>query len=189
MLNLPNTLTLSRIVMIPVIIAAFYLPAPAAHWATFLIFLAAGVTDYFDGYFARARNQFSAFGRFLDPIADKLLVTAIILMMVAMKRIEGIHVLAAMVILCREMFISGLREFLAGVHVGVPVSLLAKWKTATQFAALGLLLVGDAASFVAAREIGLVALWVATALTLWTGYDYWRASLRHMRPPKAEAAE
>lgn len=189
MLTLPNVLTLSRIAMIPAIIAAFYLPAPATNWVTLAIFALAGVTDYFDGYFARARNQFSAFGRFLDPIADKLLVTAIILMMVATGRIDGIHVLAAMVILCREIFISGLREFLAGVHVGVPVSQLAKWKTMTQFVALGLLLVGDAAGFVAAREIGFAALWLATSLTLWTGYDYWRASLQHMRPPKAEAAE
>ncbi len=190
MLNLPNTLTLSRIVMIPVIIAAFYLPSPAANWVTLAIFALAGVTDYLDGYFARVRNQFSAFGRFLDPIADKLLVTAIIVMMVATARIDGIHVLAAMIILCREIFISGLREFLAGVHVGIPVSQLAKWKTTAQFIALGLLLVGDAASAILpAREIGIAALWLAAALTFYTGYDYWRASLRHMLPSKAGAAE
>jgi len=190
MLNLPNTLTLSRIAVIPAIIAAFYLPHPAANWVTAVLFALAGMTDYFDGYFARTRNQFSAFGRFLDPIADKLLVTALVVMMVAMERIDGLHVLAAMIILCREIFISGLREFLAGVHVGIPVSRLAKWKTTAQFVALDLLLVGDAAgTLLPARGLGLGALWLAAALTLWTGWDYWRASLRHMRPPKAEAAE
>src|SRR5262249_37223157 len=143
--DFPNLLTLSRIIIIPVLVGLFYLDDVAWRWVSVALFSLAGVTDYFDGYFARRWAQISAFGRFLDPIADKLLVAAVILMLVARGRIAGLVVLPALVILCREVMVSGLREFLAQVNVGVPVSRLAKWKTALQLVALGVLIVGDAA--------------------------------------------
>ena len=181
--SLPNLLTLSRIVVIPALIAAFYLPGTSANWVTFAIFLAAGITDYFDGYFARRRGEQSDLGRFLDPVADKLLVAAAVLMLVAFDRIGEWpwHVLAAIVIVCREILVSGLREFLAGLSIGVPVSKLAKWKTGLQIAAITLLLLGDAAPFsIPAERLGIAGLWIAAVLTLYTGYDYLRAGLRHI---------
>jgi len=134
--DLPNLLTLSRIIIIPVLVGLFYLDGDGWRWVSVVLFTLAGVTDYFDGYLARKWAQISAFGRFLDPIADKLLVAAVILMLVATGRISGLVVLPALVILCREVMVSGLREFLAQVNVGVPVSRLAKWKTALQLIAL-----------------------------------------------------
>ena len=179
--SLPNLLTLSRIVVIPALIAAFYLPNPSDNWVGFALFLAASITDYFDGYLARRRDAQSALGRFLDPLADKLLVAATLLMLVAFDRIADWNVLAAIVILCREILVSGLREFLAGLSIGVPVSRLAKWKTALQMAAITVLLLGEAAPFaIPAAEIGIAGLWVAAVLTLYTGYDYLRAGLRHI---------
>ena len=143
--DLPNLLTLSRIIIIPVLVGLFYLDGDVWRWVSVVLFSAAGVTDYFDGYLARRWAQISAFGRFLDPIADKLLVAAVILMLVATGRIRGLVVLPGLVILCREVMVSGLREFLAQANVGVPVSRLAKWKTALQLIALGILIVGEAA--------------------------------------------
>jgi cardiolipin synthase (CMP-forming) len=177
--NLPNLLTLSRIAVIPLIVAAFYLPAPAAGWTAFGLFAYAAVTDYFDGMLARRRQQTSDFGRFLDPIADKLLVAAVLIMMVAMGTLSGAAVIAAMLILLREILVSGLREFLAGKQVEVPVSRLAKWKTAVQLVAISLLLLTDVLP--QADTIGTVLLWVATAITVYTGYDYLRGGLAHMR--------
>jgi cardiolipin synthase len=181
--NLPNILTLSRIAAIPLVILAFYVDSPAGNWLGFGIYAAACITDYFDGYFARAWSQQSALGRFLDPIADKLLVSALILMLVAVSRISGLVVLPAVVILCRELLVSGLREFLASAQVGVPVSRLAQWKTGVQMLALGFLLVGsvgpDFGPF-STTEIGELGLWIAAILTLVTGYDYLRAGLRHV---------
>ena len=180
--SLPNLLTLSRIVVIPALIAAFYLPEPSANWVAFAIFLAASITDYFDGYFARRQDAQSDLGRFLDPLADKLLVAAAVLMLVAYDRIGDWDVLAAIVIVCREILVSGLREFLAGLSIGVPVSKLAKWKTGLQMTAITLLLLGDAAPFsIPALELGIAGLWIAAVLTLYTGYDYLRAGLRHIR--------
>jgi cardiolipin synthase len=187
--SLPNLLTLSRIALIPAMIGAFYVDSPVGNWIAFAVFAAAGITDYFDGLLARSWNQQSALGRFLDPIADKLLVAAAILMLVAFRRIDGLHVLAAIVILCREILVSGLREFLAEVRVSVPVSRLAKWKTAVQMVAIGVLLVGDAAGpGIPAAAIGTLCLWLAALLTLVTGFDYLRAGLRHMGP-EAPAAK
>lgn len=181
--SLPNLLTLSRIVVIPALIVAFYLPYPSANWVGFALFLAASITDYFDGYIARRRDAQSDLGRFLDPLADKLLVAAAVLMLVAFDRIgewDG-HVLAAIVILCREILVSGLREFLSGLSIGVPVSKLAKWKTGLQMGAITLLLLGDAAPFsIPAKSLGIVGLWAAAVITLYTGYDYLRAGLRHI---------
>ncbi len=176
--GLPNLLTLSRIVVIPAIVAAFYLDGNAANWTTFGLFIAAGFTDYFDGYLARARSQLTAFGRFLDPVADKLLVGATILMMAAFDRLTGLVILPALIILLREILISGLREFLGQVQISVPVTKLAKLKTTVQFGALALLLLGDAVGW--ARDAGSAALWAAALLTLYTGYGYLRAGLRHI---------
>ncbi len=183
MTNLPNLLTLSRIAVLPLLVAAFYLPGDASSWATLAIFGAAGITDYLDGRIARARNLQSALGRFLDPLADKMLVVTTILMLVAVGIIHGPLVIAGLIILLREFLISGLREFLGQVQVSVPVSHLAKRKTTIQIIAIALLLVDDAAdSILPAGDIGAVALWVAAALTLYTGLDYLRAGRRHLSP-------
>lgn len=184
--SLPNLLTLSRIVAIPVLVALFFVPGEAAKWAALILFALACVTDWFDGYLARTRRQISALGRFLDPVADKLLIASVILLLVAFGRIEGWTVLPALVILCREILVSGLREFLADLRVHVPVSRLAKWKTAIQMVAIGFLIVGDAApAAIPALEIGAAGLWIAAALTLMTGYDYLRAGLKYMTGPEA----
>lgn len=181
MTSLPNMLTLSRIAVIPVLVALFYVQGDAARWVACGLYTLAGVTDYFDGHFARRRSQISAFGRFLDPIADKLLVSAVILMLVAKDGISGLVVLPALIILCREVLVSGLREFLAGLNVGLPVSRLAKWKTMLQMVSLGFLIVGDAGpDFVPVQFIGEAGLWIAALLTLVTGYDYLRVGFLHM---------
>src|SRR5688572_20441680 len=188
--SLPNLLTLSRIVAIPILVALLFIRHPAAAWMACIIFTVAAVTDYFDGHFARTRRQVSAIGVFLDPIADKLLVAAVILMLVATTRIDGLAVLPALVILCREILVSGLREFLAGIRVSVPVSRLAKWKTAIQMVALGFLIVGEAGpAAVPVRAIGETGLWGAAILTLFTGYDYLRTGLAHMTGAPVGAAE
>lgn len=187
--SLPNLLTLSRIVVIPLVIATFYVDDPLARWVACGLFVAAAVTDWFDGYIARSRNQVSAFGRFLDPIADKLLVAAVLFMLVAFERVSGWSELPALVILLREILVSGLREFLAEVRIGMPVSRLAKWKTGIQMVALPVLLVGPAGPKVLpVQEIGEVCLWVAAALTLITGWDYLRSGLRHLRAEDKAAA-
>ncbi|MBL4894907.1 MAG: CDP-diacylglycerol--glycerol-3-phosphate 3-phosphatidyltransferase [Emcibacter sp.] len=181
MYNLANILTFSRILMIPLIVGSFYLDGDKANWIGFTIFSIAGITDFLDGYVARKYSMTSALGKFMDPIADKLLIAAALLMMVAFHRIDGVSVIAAVIILCREFAVSGLREFLAELKVSVPVSYLAKWKTTLQIFALGFLLVGDAApDMINAVEIGNICLWVAAILTLYTGYDYLKSGLRHM---------
>lgn len=190
--SLPNLLTLSRILVLPAIIATFYFHTPLASWLALGLFIAAGVTDFFDGYLARTWNVQSRLGQFLDPVADKLLVATIILMLVFRDRIEGWTVLAALVILCREITVSGLREFLAEIKISVPVSKLAKWKTTVQLFAIGFLLLGDGAAPFPAATIGTAGLWIAAVLTLYTGYDYLRAGLRHMTgepgaPPHSES--
>ena len=179
MLNLPNILTLSRIAAIPVVVACFWLDRGWAQRFSMIVFVAACVTDWFDGYFARRYHQISRFGRFLDPIADKLLVAAALLMLVDRGPLHGVHVLAALIILAREILVSGLREFLAELRVGLPVSQLAKWKTGVQMVAIALLLVGDAADHIL-TVVGLWMIWAAALLTLITGYDYLRTGLRHM---------
>ena len=189
--SLPNLLTLSRIFVIPALIAAFYLPGNMANWVTFALFAGAGITDYFDGALARSQGSVSRFGRFLDPVADKLLVAATIFMLVATDRIVDWHLLPALIILCREILVSGLREFLAELRIGMPVTKLAKWKTTTQILALSVLLIGEAGwSWVYPVETGLVLLWIAGLLTVVTGYDYLRAGLRHMGvTPNPEPAD
>lgn len=183
--NLPNVLTFSRIIAIPVLAGMLlFVPDPAGSWLAFSVYAYACVTDFFDGYLARAWHQQSAFGRFLDPIADKLLIASVLLVLVGIDRFHGLTVLPAAVILCREILVSGLREFLAEVRVGMPVSSLAKWKTGIQMLALGFLLVGSSGPDfgpVSTLEIGVYGLWIAATLTLITGVDYLMAGLRHIR--------
>ena len=179
--SLPNLLTLSRILVIPLLVGLFYVSGDWVRWLACVIFTAACITDYFDGYVARAWQQVSPVGRFLDPIADKLLVAAVLIMLAAFDRLSGLTLLPALVILCREITVSGLREFLAELRVSVPVSRLAKWKTVIQMVAIGFLIVGDAGPDpIPVRLIGEVGLWVAAALTIVTGYDYLRVGLVHM---------
>ena len=147
------------------------------------LFGVAAITDFFDGYLARAWSQQSKMGQFLDPVADKLLVAATLLMMTGFGQISGLVILPAIVILCREIMVSGLREFLAEIRVGIPVSTLAKWKTTLQMFSIGFLIVGDTGpEFLPTRLIGETGLWIAALLTLITGYDYLHAGLRHMEP-------
>ena len=186
--NLPNMLTLFRIAVIPGLVALFYLDSPLGNWLACGLFTIAAITDFLDGYIARATRQQSVLGRFLDPVADKLLVSAALLMMVGFGHIEGLVILPAVVILCREIMVSGLREFLAGLRVSVPVSALAKLKTVLQMVAIGVLIVGDAGpAAIPVRLIGETGLWIAAALTLVTAYDYLRASIRHIE--RASASE
>jgi len=181
--TLPNLLTLSRIVAIPLVIFTFYLPAPAGPWLGCALFSLAGATDWLDGRLARAWSQQSELGRFLDPIADKLLVATTLFMLAVNQRFSAPTILPALVILCREIMVSGLREHLAILRVRMPVSRLAKWKTAIQMVAIGVLLVGDAGpANLPVRFIGEGLLWLAAALTLITGYDYLHAGLTHMQP-------
>lgn len=180
--SLPNLLTYGRIVAVPLVVACFYVPGDAPRWVALGLFSAAAITDYFDGYLARAWSQQSAIGRMLDPIADKLLVAASLLMVVWVGTVSGLSVVAVVVILCREVAVSGLREFLADLKVSVPVTWLAKWKTTAQLVALGFLIVGPAGEHVLPGTvwIGTVLLWLSAVLTLYTGYDYFRAGIRHL---------
>ena len=183
--NLPNILTYGRICAVPLVVACLFWPKDDwVRWMAVGIYAVAGITDFFDGYLARAWSQQSSMGRMLDPIADKLLVGAALLMLVSIGEIKSFAVWAAIVILCREMLVSGLREFLAEVRVSVPVSQLAKWKTTAQIVSLGFLIAGPAGDDVLPKGwtqgIGLVLLWVAALLTLYTGYDYFKAGIRHI---------
>ena len=181
--TLANCLTYGRLVAVPVVVVLLFWPDEiAARWAAFGVFVAAAITDYLDGYVARAWAQSSALGRMLDPIADKLLVAALLLMLAADRTIAGMSLWAAIVILCREVLVSGLREYLAELKVGLPVSRIAKWKTTVQLIALGVLVAGPAGESVLPGSLtaGIVLLWLAAALTLYTGWDYLRAGIRHV---------
>jgi cardiolipin synthase (CMP-forming) len=188
MLSLPNLLTLSRIFAVPILVALLWHPGWLGYVLAFLLYAIAGITDYFDGYLARAQGAVSKLGIFLDPIADKIMVAAVIVMLISTEQvlgghpvIAGWHVIAALVILLREIAVSGLREFLAQLSVSVPVSRLAKWKTTFQMAALGLLILAGALSdWPWIHTLGLASLWAAAALTLLTGWDYLRVGLKHM---------
>jgi len=180
--NLPNLLTLSRIGVIPVLVGLLYFHDPMSRWIALALFTAAGLTDYLDGYLARHRGEVSALGRFLDPIADKLLVASLIIMLVAIGEVRGLVVIPALIILCREILVSGLREYLAEIKVSLPVSKLAKWKTVIQMIALGFPIVGEEAGpdILPMEAIADSGLWLAAALTLITGYDYLAKGLKHM---------
>lgn len=187
--HLPNFLTLARIALVPVFVAAFWLPLPAGRWIALAIFLVAGLTDYADGFIARARNAESRLGRMLDPIADKLLVASALMMLVYMDDIRGFVLVPALIILFREIMVSGMREFLASIAVHVPVSSIAKLKTAIQVSALSLLIGAPAVEsvFGALHFAGIVALWIAALLTLYTGFAYVQANLAHMSGPEPKA--
>ncbi len=186
--DLPNLLTLSRIGAVPLVVALAMLGRPLADLAACLIFAVAALTDYFDGRIARGRRQLSEFGRMLDPIADKLLVGATLMVLAGEGRLGRLSLLPAIVIMLREILVSGLREYLAGLSVGLPVTPLAKWKTGFQMAALGTLLAGDTAgrliglAFLPVTAIGTLMLWVAAGLTLMTGWGYLAAGLSHVMP-------
>jgi cardiolipin synthase len=180
MTNIANILTLSRIAAIPLIAALLFFDQPWVRWVSFALFAVACITDFFDGYIARRMDQVSALGRFLDPIADKLVVAAILMVMTAHGQIAGWVVLPALIILCREILVSGLREYLAELKVRLPVSMLAKWKTTGQMIAMGFLILGDVVPGLPLQVIGEALMWIAAALTLITGYDYFRVGIRHM---------
>ncbi len=196
MLTLPNLLTLSRIVTVPLLAALLWWPEWHMGYAIgFAVYGLMGVTDYFDGYLARAQGTVSKLGIFLDPIADKIMVAAVILVLTAQGVLTGpyvgdLHVIAGLIILIREIAVSGLREFLGGIQVSVPVSRLAKWKTTFQFIALGALILGQGApdwtvmlagiDANVPHTVGLVTLWAAAVLTVITGWDYLRVGLKHM---------
>ncbi len=194
-MSLPNILTYARIAAIPVVVGCIYaqsiMDGPLwLRWVAVAVFIAAAITDYLDGYYARIWNQQSAFGRMLDPIADKLLVASCLLMLAADGIIHGWSLWAAIIILCREILVSGLREYLAALRVSVPVTKLAKWKTTMQLVAIGFLLAGDAGDRAVSRmsggigpvvtEIGLLLLWTSAIITIYTGYDYFRAGIHHL---------
>ena len=181
--NLANCLTYGRLVAVPVMVALLFYPdSITARSVAFVVFVAAAVTDYLDGYVARTYQQSSALGRMLDPIADKLLVAACLLMLAADRTMTGSSLWAAIVILCREVLVSGLREYLAELRVGVPVTRLAKWKTIAQMVAVGFLIAGPAGDRIVygVTQVGIFLLWASAILTLYTGWDYMRAGLRYV---------
>ncbi|MDD9910618.1 MAG: CDP-diacylglycerol--glycerol-3-phosphate 3-phosphatidyltransferase [Ahrensia sp.] len=185
--SLPNLLTYVRILVVPLVVLCFDLEergksTDLARWSALGLFIFASITDFFDGYFARAWQQTSSLGRMLDPIADKLLVSACLLLLAADGTIAGWSIWAAIVILSREILVSGLREYLAELKVAVPVTQLSKWKTAVQMVAIGFLLAGPAGDqvFPYCTDLGLVLLWIAAVITMITGWDYFRAGIKHM---------
>jgi len=185
--SVPNMLTYARIAAVPAVVACMYWSDILGgglwlHWVALAIFVAAGITDFVDGLLARAWSQHSSFGRMLDPIADKLLVASCLLILAAIGTIRGWSLWAALVILCREILVSGLREYLAELRVSVPVTTLAKWKTTLQLVAIGFLLVGEAGDRIlpVVTPIGLTLLWLSAILTLYTGWDYFQAGVRHL---------
>ena len=188
MLTLPNLLTLSRIFAVPILVFLLWQPRPFDYAVTFGLYCVVGITDYFDGYLARAQGQISKLGQFLDPIADKIMVAAVIVMLMASRKANGeppilqdFNIIPALIILLREIIVSGLREFLADLRVGMPVSQLAKWKTTIQLVSLGALILGGATPHLPwVHMVGIACLWAAASLTLATGYDYLRIGLKHM---------
>jgi len=188
MLSLPNLLTLSRIFAVPILVFLLWRPTPLDYAITFILYCIVGITDYFDGYLARAQGQISKLGQFLDPIADKIMVAAVIVMLMASRKANGeppilqdVNIIPALIILLREIMVSGLREFLADLRVSIPVSHLSKWKTTFQLVALGALILGGAMPEQPwVHLVGVASLWAAAGLTLVTGYDYLRTGLKHM---------
>ncbi len=196
MLTVPNLLTLSRIVAVPLLAALLWWPDwRLGYGLAFALYCLMGITDYFDGYVARSYGAVSRLGAFLDPIADKIMIAAVILVLAAQGVLRGpyvgdMHVIAGLVILIREIAVSGLREFLGGIQVSVPVSQLAKWKTTFQMICFGALILGNATPWWnvwlggiemnVPHTLGLITLWAAAALTVITGWDYLRVGLKHM---------
>jgi cardiolipin synthase len=186
-LALPNILTYGRIVAVPIVVGCMFWQnilhgSLWLRWVALAFFIAAAISDFLDGYFARIWAQQSSLGRMLDPIADKLLVASCLLMLAAEDTIHGWSLFAAIVILCREILVSGLREYLAELRVSVPVTQLAKWKTTLQLVAVGFLIAGRAGDAVVpgVTTTGITLLWLSALLTLYTGWDYLQAGLRHL---------
>jgi cardiolipin synthase len=180
--NLPNVLTYGRIIAVPLVAGLLMYGGFTARWVALGIFVVAAITDFFDGYLARKWQQQSSLGVMLDPIADKVLVAVVLLVLSADGILFGGHIWAAIIILAREVLVSGLREYLGALQVSVPVTQIAKWKTSVQLLAIGFLIAGPAgdAFFPYITKIGIVGLWIAAALTLYTRYDYFRAGIRHV---------
>ncbi len=181
--TLPNILTFARIIMIPIIAGLFFCPNSWGGWAALGVYTLACITDFFDGYLARIWKQESAFGKFMDPMADKLLIAVLLMMLIGFDRLTGLWIIPAILILFREILISGLREFLGPSNIKLPVSLLAKWKTTIQMFALGFLIVGETGKSVLPQtlEVGRVGVTIAAILTLITGYQYLKAGLDHIK--------
>jgi cardiolipin synthase (CMP-forming) len=181
--SLPNLLTYGRVMAVPVVAGCLFWPEIAwMRWVALGVFIAAGISDFLDGYLARAWSQQSRIGQMLDPIADKLLVSAVLMMLAADRTIASYSLTAGIIILCREILVSGLREFLAELKVSLPVSNVAKWKTTLQLIALGFLIAGPSGDAIVPgiTTTGLVLLWISALLTLYTGWDYFRAGLKEM---------
>jgi CDP-diacylglycerol--glycerol-3-phosphate 3-phosphatidyltransferase len=189
---LPNILTYGRIVAVPVVAALLLwtdraeaitgLGVMTARWIALFIYIIAAITDFFDGYLARRWQLHSSLGRMLDPIADKVLVAIVLLVLCGDQILRGGHVWAAIIILAREVLVSGLREYLGQLSVSVPVTQIAKWKTTVQLLAIGFLIAGPAGDELipGVTRVGIIGLWIAAGLTLYTGYDYFRAGIRHV---------
>ena len=178
----PNMLTYGRIAAVPVLAALLMYGGNGARWLAVAIYVVAAVTDFFDGYLARLWKQQSALGRMLDPIADKVLVSVVLLVLASDGILAGGHLWAAIIIMAREVLVSGLREFLGELRVSVPVTKVAKWKTTAQLVSIGFLIAGPAGDALVpgVTYAGILLLWVAAGLTLYTGYDYFQAGLRHV---------
>lgn len=193
--QLPNILTISRIVLLPVLIGLFFIPGNSAAWTALWIYVFCAVTDFFDGYLARKFGTTSNFGTFLDPISDKIMVAALLMALAAFDRLEGYWIIPAIIILSREFLIAGLREYLGPQNIKVPVSKLAKWKTGFQMTALGFLVIGDygdktmqtvfgwtigGADVIGALLTGQILLSLAAIITIVTGWNYLKIGFRHI---------
>lgn len=182
-INLPNSLTLFRIAIIPVLVGLFLVQEPWSLWAALGLYTLGAITDFFDGYLARRWNQMSAFGRFLDPIADKLLVAAMLILIAAFDRLPDLWIIPAIIIMMREMLVAGLREFLGPHRIIIPVSKLAKWKTTSQLIAMGFLIMGRHGDVVLPHTllIGQIGISIAAALTIITGWDYMKKGFSYIQ--------
>ena len=184
-LKIPNILTIGRIILVPIFILTFYLPGALGDWIPFFIFVLASFTDFLDVLLARLYKEESKLGELLDPIADKIIIASALVLLVMDATIINFEVIAAIIILIREILISGLREFLAKVQVSIPVTSLAKFKTFIQMFAIAILLTGDSGNKIVnfgdynAHTIGIILLWIAAFLTIYTGYDYVRKKIHH----------
>ena len=202
MFALPNALTIMRIVLVPVFVVAFFIPSDAARLVAFLVFALAGISDWLDGFAARKLKAGSDFGRMLDPIADKVLVAVALMMLVAegtfarptTGALSLLRLVPALIILSREILVSGLREYLAGTRVSVPVTAIAKIKTAVQMLAIGAMILTPltdrylpAIPSLTYAFIAYILLWVAAALTVYTGVIYFRGGMAYIRPGPTQA--
>ena len=179
-MKIPNILTIGRILVAPILIVVFYFPGELSDWLACIIFVIAAFTDYLDGFFARLYKLQSKFGELLDPIADKVLVSTALALLIMSQTIKGPHVVAAIIIITREILISGLREFLAKAQVYIPVTNLSKGKTVIQMVAISILLAGNTGDqflFNYGIQLGTYLLWMSAILTLWTGYAYLRKGI------------